>query len=117
LVLLLASGQAFARNCEEGAADKSQMLDCLYQESQRIVDDAYRPLHAELKKSDPFAAAALQKSQESWKKFADDSCNFYILIAEGEIPTDAQVNCWNDFANARARVLKAWLRKIHEQRN
>jgi uncharacterized protein YecT (DUF1311 family) len=117
LLLLLASGSAFARNCEEGAANKSEMLDCLYQESQKIVDDAYRPLYAELKQHDPATAAALQKSQASWEKFADDSCSFYILIADGEIPTDAQVNCWNDFANARARVLKAWLKKVRAQRS
>ena len=111
-LFLLGCGPALARNCENGVANKSEMLDCLHQESRQLVDAAYRPLYAELQARSPQAAAALQTSQASWEKFADDSCTFYVLIDADTIPTDSQVNCWNDFAVARARILKAWLGKL-----
>jgi uncharacterized protein YecT (DUF1311 family) len=104
--------QCFARNCEESAQNKSQLLDCLYQEQERSVDAAYLPLHAELAKRSPEAAKALEKSQASWRRFADDSCALYVLLETDTIPTDAQVNCWADFSQARVKVLTSWLQKL-----
>ena len=111
LLSIALSAAPVATNCEDGAENMAQIRACLHDQQREIVDAAYRPMHALLARQDPGMAAELEKSQKSWEKFADDSCAFSVLLDSEMIAGDAQVNCWHDFREARARVLKAWYRK------
>ena len=108
ILLILFSLPAFAKDCEEGSTNKSELLACLYDQSESEVRAVYDPLYAQLKHREPSTAQALAKSQRSWEKFAKDSCDFYILFKSDGIPTDVQVNCRVDFSRARIKVLQAW---------
>lgn len=112
ICLYLVSVECTARDCEAGAQNMSQVRACLYDQQSAAVDVAYKRLYATLKRRNPEAAKALEKSQASWEAFAGDSCEFYALLDTGSIPRDAQVNCWADFSRARTRILESWLAKL-----
>ncbi|OED07820.1 hypothetical protein A9Z05_32785 [Burkholderia sp. A2] len=82
---------------------------CVLDQQQQQVDSAYRSLARKLRQRNPDAAARLAKSQTSWAGFAGDTCD-YVKTANPQqtIPSDAWLNCWVDFSQARVRILKKW---------
>lgn len=102
---------AHAEDCEK-AGSMSAVRACVYERFEQDLDAAYRPLHRNLSAKNPEAAALLQKSQDSWTKFAADSCDFTARMnANDMIESDARLNCHGEFAYARIKVLKAWAAK------
>ncbi|VWB36645.1 lysozyme inhibitor LprI family protein [Burkholderia lata] len=101
---------AFAAvDCEQHGPTMNNVRTCILDQNNQDVERAYRSLEHRLKQRNPDAASALAKSQASWTRFADDTCD-YVKAANPQqmIPEDARMNCWVDFSQARARILKKW---------
>ncbi|MBN3730435.1 MULTISPECIES: lysozyme inhibitor LprI family protein [unclassified Burkholderia] len=101
---------AFAAvDCEKHALTMNDVRTCVLGQNDQAVERAYRSLEHKLKQRNPDAASALAKSQASWTRFADDTCD-YVKAANPQqmIPEDARMNCWVDFSQARVRILKKW---------
>lgn len=111
-VAALATGHiaAFAAvDCEKHGPTMDNVRVCILDQNNQAVERAYRSLEHKLKQRNPDAASALAKSQASWTRFADDTCD-YVKAAYPQqmIPEDARMNCWVDFSQARVRILKKW---------
>ena len=101
---------AFAAvDCEQAGPTMEAVRRCVLDQQQQQVDSAYRSLARKLRQRNPDAAARLAKSQTSWAAFAGDTCD-YVKTAnlQQTIPSDAWLNCWVDFSQARVRILKKW---------
>lgn len=107
--LLAVTFNAPAADCENAGDSLAAVHACLYEQLDKDLDAAYRPLQRGLAAKNPEAATLLQKSQASWAKFAEDSCAFTTrLNATNMIEGDVRYNCQADFTHARIKVLKAW---------
>jgi hypothetical protein len=49
LVALFSLPALAQKNCEEGASNMGEVLDCIYKQNEAAVQAAYNPLYAELK--------------------------------------------------------------------
>ncbi|KAF1033584.1 MAG: hypothetical protein GAK33_06220 [Burkholderia lata] len=98
-----------AVDCEQHGPTMSNVRICILDQNNQAVERAYRSLERKLKQRNPDAASALAKSQASWTRFADDTCD-YVKAANPQqmIPEDARMSCWVDFSQARVRILKKW---------
>ncbi|ABB10608.1 lysozyme inhibitor LprI family protein [Burkholderia lata] len=98
-----------AVDCEQHGPTMSNVWICILDQNNQAVERAYRSLEHKLKQRNPDAASALAKSQASWTRFADDTCD-YVKAANPQqmIPEDARMSCWVDFSQARVRILKKW---------
>ncbi|KER72948.1 urocanate hydratase [Burkholderia cepacia] len=98
-----------AVDCEKHGPTMNNVWICILDQNNQAVEHAYRSLERKLKQRNPDAASALAKSQASWTRFADDTCD-YVKAANPQqtIPEDARMSCWVDFSQARVRILKKW---------
>ncbi|PHP87830.1 urocanate hydratase [Burkholderia sp. AU18528] len=96
-------------DCEQAGPTMEAVRRCVLDQQQKQVDSAYRSLARKLRQRNPDAASQLAKSQTSWADFAGDTCD-YVKTAnlQQTIPSDAWLNCWVDFSQARVRILKKW---------
>lgn len=110
------SGRAWA-DCEDQAQSMAQVRACIDGQNDKDVDQAYQSLLHKLEKAHADAAGALKKSQESWTRFASDSCDFQAAFnPKGMIAGDARSQCWADFSQARVRILKTWETQLDKSR-
>ncbi|CAB3769898.1 urocanate hydratase [Burkholderia puraquae] len=108
--LAIGHSVAFAAvDCEKHGPTMNNVRICIVDQNNQAVERAYRSLEHKLKQRNPDTASALAKSQASWTRFADDTCD-YVKAANPQqmIPEDARMNCWVDFSQARVRILKKW---------
>ncbi|RQV00274.1 DUF1311 domain-containing protein [Burkholderia cenocepacia] len=96
-------------DCEQAGPTMEAVRRCVLDQQRQQVDSAYRSLARKLRQRNPDAAAQLAKSQTSWAAFAGDTCD-YVKTANSQqtIASDAWLNCWVDFSQARVRILKKW---------
>lgn len=107
--VLVAGFSANAQDCERAGLTMSGVRSCLYGKLDKDLNSVYQPLYRSLSAGNPTAAALLQKSQTSWRKFVEDSCAFTAEINfKDMMREDARYNCQVDFTTARIKVLKAW---------
>ena len=109
ILVLAVSISASAQDCEHAGLTMSAVRTCLYDKLDKELNSVYRPLYKSLSAKNPAAAALLQKSQTTWRKFVEDSCAFIVeMNFEDMLIEDARYNCQADFITARIRVLKDW---------
>jgi uncharacterized protein YecT (DUF1311 family) len=88
----------------------SQVYSCLYDSNQQRLDAAFSDTLRVVRNRDRDAAALLVTAEESWTKFASDSCAYTVAVSREEIPSAAKSNCWARFVDARIRVLESYRR-------
>jgi uncharacterized protein YecT (DUF1311 family) len=103
---------AFARDCEKDAENMSQVYSCLYDSSQQRLDAAYSDTLRVIRNRDKNAADLLVTAEESWTKFASDSCAYTAAVSREEMHSAAQSNCWATFVDARIKVLEGYRRAL-----
>jgi hypothetical protein len=93
----------------------SQVHGCIYDLYQQRLDAAYNDTLRVVRNKDKDAADLSVTAEESWMKFASDSCAYTAAAAVAsrrDIWEAAQSNCWATFVDARIRVLQAYLREF-----
>ena len=109
-LLLLTSLSANAEDCEQ-AGNMDMIRQCLFDQSYAPVEKSYKELIKTLGKNSE-AIEAIKKSQEDWSKFMESTCNYVAASYKGPgYSDDARTNCMADFIDARAKILKKYIKE------
>jgi uncharacterized protein YecT (DUF1311 family) len=107
-VLMTGSMPVAADDCEQ-QPNMAAVRACAANEADQQLTSAYNDTLNFVKSKDPQAAKLLSNAQESWRKFAEDSCAYSVAARETEqMANDARLNCWATFVDARIKILKAY---------
>jgi len=91
----------------------AQVRACAGAESDRELAVAFNRTLSFVRSKDSKAAELLSVAQKSWKKFAEDSCEYTLAARQTEgMANDARLYCWESFVDARIKVLNAYRKKF-----
>jgi uncharacterized protein YecT (DUF1311 family) len=111
LIGLFVAFSASAKDCEEGADNMAMIRDCVLSESNTPVNKAYGELEKTLS-GNKEATDALKKSQESWKEFRADTCDYLGVTYKGNgYADDERMNCAVEFNKARVKMLNQYAKQ------
>ena len=107
-VLLLASVSVAAKDCEK-ESNWSAIRACAEDEQMAELDAIFQDTLAYIRQDNKVAADLLVKAQKDWLAFATSSCDFTVA---SRLPNsnDLRLGCWQQFIDAREKVLKAYKR-------
>jgi uncharacterized protein YecT (DUF1311 family) len=113
ILIAMATSPVFAKDCEKGATNMAQVRACAGDESDRELAVAFNRTLSFVQSKDPRAATLLSAAQKSWKKFAEDSCEYTLAARQTEgMANDARLMCWQSFVDARVKVLDAYRKQF-----
>ena len=107
-VLMLSTTSAMAEDCEQ-QPNMAAVRDCAARQADEQLTSTYNDTLSFVKSKDPNAAKLLSTAQDSWRKFAEDSCAYSVAAREtDQMANNARLNCWSTFVEARIKILKAY---------
>jgi uncharacterized protein YecT (DUF1311 family) len=111
IVAALISFPLMAKDCEKNATNMAEIRACAADQMEKRLDDTFNATLAFVRAKDPHAATLLVAAQNSWKKFASDSCEYSMAARQtAQMENDARSMCWGQFINARVNVLNNYRR-------
>jgi uncharacterized protein YecT (DUF1311 family) len=110
LIGLLVAFSASAKDCEsEGSMGAVRV--CVLSEGNASVNKSYGNLEKSLS-GNKEAVDALKKSQESWKEFRADTCDYLGVTYKGNgYADDERMNCAVEFNDARVKTLNRYAKE------
>jgi uncharacterized protein YecT (DUF1311 family) len=111
IVAALMSPLSMAKDCEKDTVNMAEVRACAADQMEKRLDDTFNATLAFVRAKDPQAATLLMEAQNSWKKFASDSCEYSMAARQtAQMENDARSMCWGQFINARVNVLNNYRR-------
>ncbi|EJN06320.1 lysozyme inhibitor LprI family protein [Phyllobacterium sp. YR531] len=113
LLQLALSVSVRAEDCETNASNMAEVRACLDDKLEADLSTAIDSMHDFVQPQNAEAAKLLLTAQTSWRKFAEDSCNYSVAARQtAELENDARLACWSTFVRARIKVLNAYRRNF-----
>lgn len=107
---------AHAEDCETNASNMAEVRACVDHDLDAELSKAFDNTQDFVKVRSAEAAELLLAAQTSWKKFAEDSCNYSVAARQTDaMENDSRLACWSTFVRARIKVLSAYRRDLGTQ--